>query len=47
MKRLIALVLVAGCLSGCTSTIEDATPVPEPRKIDCNLIFPGGSSVAQ
>jgi hypothetical protein len=45
-KRLVALVLVSGCSSACSSTIEDATPVPEPRKIDCNLIFPG-PSVAQ
>ena len=41
MSRVIALVLVAGFLSGCVSTVEDAKAVPEPMKLDCNLIFPG------
>ncbi len=41
MKRLIALAcLVVMVTTGCARTV-DATPVPEPLKLDCDLIFPG------
>lgn len=46
MSRVVALVLVAVVLSGCVSTVEDASAVPEPRKLDCNLIFPGPLDVS-
>ncbi len=35
--------IIAVLLTGCTRTI-DATPVKEPQKVDCDLIFPGPSS---
>ena len=41
MKHLIAIVcLLILVTTGCARTI-DATPVPEPLKLDCDLIFPG------
>ncbi|WP_313673294.1 hypothetical protein [Mycolicibacterium sp.] len=41
MRKLIALAcLVVLVLTGCARTI-DATPVKEPQKVDCDLIFPG------
>ena len=38
--KLAALAAAILVLTGCTRTV-DATPVPEPQRIDCNLIFPG------
>lgn len=38
--KLAALAAIVVLLSGCTRTIE-ATPIPQPQKLDCNLIFPG------
>jgi hypothetical protein len=38
--KLAALAAIAVLLTGCTRTIE-ATPVEEPQRIDCDLIFPG------
>ena len=41
MRRLVAILcLVVLVLTGCARTV-DATPVPEPQRIDCDLIFPG------
>ena len=34
------LILVALVLTGCSRVI-DAQPVPQPQKLDCDLIFPG------
>jgi hypothetical protein len=38
--KLAALAMIVVLLTGCTRTI-DATPVQEPRTVDCDLIFPG------
>lgn len=38
--KLLALAAAVLMLVGCTHTV-DATPVPQPQKVDCNLIFPG------
>lgn len=43
MKRIVTLVLAVVLVSGCQSAVT-GTPQPEPRKIDCDLIFPGPSS---
>jgi hypothetical protein len=41
VRRLVAILcLVVLVLTGCARTV-DATPVPEPQRIDCDLIFPG------
>ena len=40
MTRLAALACILILVTGCSRTV-DATPVPEPLKLDCNLIFPG------
>ena len=37
-----AAVLVVLC--GCARTVDDANPVKEPQKVDCDLIFPGPSN---
>jgi hypothetical protein len=41
--KLVALILIAVLVMGCSRTI-DATPVKEPQRVDCDLIFPGPSS---
>ena len=38
--KLLAVVCAALVLTGCTRAI-DATAIPEPRTVDCDLIFPG------
>lgn len=38
--KLLALAAAVLMLVGCSRTV-DATPVPQPQKLDCNLIFPG------
>ena len=41
MRHLVAILcLVVLVLTGCARTV-DATPVPAPQKLDCDLIFPG------
>ena len=41
MKRIItALILVTLVLTGCDPVVS-GTPVPQPQKLDCDLIFPG------
>lgn len=40
MKSIAVLGLICAILCGCTR-IVDATPVREPRTVDCDLIFPG------
>lgn len=39
--RTFLVLLAAVYLSGCSVTVPDPVAVPEPRKIDCDLIFPG------
>ena len=41
--KLLALACAALVLTGCARVI-DATAIPEPRTLDCNLIFPGPSA---
>ena len=41
--KLVTVAVLAVLLAGCTRTI-DATPVAEPQKLDCDLIFPGPSA---
>lgn len=38
--KLMALLCAALVVVGCTRTVE-ASPVKEPQKVDCDLIFPG------
>jgi hypothetical protein len=41
MRRLLTpLILIVLVLTGCKPAVS-GTPAPEPRKIDCDLIFPG------
>ena len=40
MTRLVAAVVSALLVVGCAPKV-DGVAVPEPRKLDCNLIFPG------
>lgn len=41
MRRLIPITcLLILVITGCSRTI-DATPMLEPQRIDCDLIFPG------
>lgn len=35
------MVVVAALLAGCSVQAPEPVAVPEPRKIDCDLIFPG------
>jgi hypothetical protein len=40
-KNLLAvLALIVVTLAACESTVSDPTPVQEPQKLDCDLIFP-------
>ncbi len=41
MKLAAVLALICAVACGCTRIIDDATPVEEPRTVDCDLIFPG------
>lgn len=45
MTRYVAVLLSAVLVSGCASSVEGAA-VPEPTKLDCNLIFPGPLDVS-
>jgi hypothetical protein len=38
------LAVIVAVVSGCARTVDDATPVKEPQKVDCDLIFPGPSN---
>lgn len=40
MKLAAILAFIVATMCGCTRTI-DATPMKEPRTVDCDLIFPG------
>lgn len=41
MKRVITILIIAALvLSGCQAAVT-GTPVEEPVKLDCDLIFPG------
>ena len=42
--KLAAIAAAVVLLAGCARTVDDATPVKEPQRIDCDLIFPGPSS---
>ncbi len=52
MTKLFSIALVVVLLTGCSNTGQldqimgrtEGTPVPEPNRIDCDLIFPGPDS---
>lgn len=41
IAAIAAVVVVLVC--GCTRVVDDATPVVQPQKLDCDLIFPAPS----
>ena len=45
MSRFAALILAAVMLSGCVAKV-DGSAVPEPTKLDCDLIFPPAVNVS-
>lgn len=41
MSRILTILILATLvLSGCDRAVT-GTPVPQPQKVDCDLIFPG------
>lgn len=41
MKRILTiLILVTLVVTGCDSVVT-GTPIPQPQKVDCDLVFPG------
>ena len=42
--RTLAVVAAVVMLCGCSRVVDDARPVKEPQRVDCDLIFPGPSN---
>jgi len=43
VRALLIAVVAMVALTGCQKQVSDPTAVPEPRKLDCDLIFPAPS----
>lgn len=43
MRAFLVAVAAMMVLTGCQKQVSDPTAIPEPRKLDCDLIFPPAS----
>jgi len=46
-KNIIAVLALIVTTVGCESVVSDPNPIPEPQKLDCDLIFPAPVSPPQ